>query len=90
LSFEPIISATSKPHTPRTINRYAPLLEGRAGKLETKSDLYVLVELHTERPNNPTVFLRLVPPMIAIDTGLVLIDPQLGHLNLSVISVGVR
>jgi hypothetical protein len=48
----------------------------------------VLVELHTERLENPTVFLRLVPSVIAIDTGFVLIDPQLGHLNLSVISVG--
>jgi hypothetical protein len=62
-------------------------LEGRAGRLETKSDLYVLVEVHTERLENPTVFLRLVPSVIAIDTGLVLIDPQLGHLNLSVISI---
>ena len=84
---EPIISANSKPHTPEPINRYAPLLEGRAGRLETKSDLYVLVEVHTERLENPTVFLRLVPSVIAIDTGLVLIDPQLGHLNLSVISI---
>lgn len=32
-------------------------------------------------------FLRLVPSVIAIDTGLVIIDPQLGHLNLSVISI---
>jgi hypothetical protein len=48
----------------------------------------VLVELQTERLENPTVFLRRVPAEIAIDKGLVRPDPQLGHLNLSVISVG--
>ena len=84
-AFEAIYSASSKPHTPRKMQRYAPPFEGRSGRLETKSDLYVLVELHIERFEMPIVFRRRVPPAIASDRGLVLPDPHFGHLNLSAV-----
>jgi hypothetical protein len=87
--FEPTKSASSKPHVPRKMQKYEPPFEGRSGRLETKSDLYVLLELQTERLEMPTVFLRRVPVEIAIDKGLVLPDPQFGHLNLSAVFVAI-
>jgi len=72
------------------MHRYAPALEGRSGRLETRSDLYVLLELQSERLEMPTVFLRRVPSAIASDRGLVLPDPHFGHLNLSAVFVAIR
>ncbi len=79
-------SAKSKPHIPAATSKYAFAFEGRAGRPETKSDLYVLLEPHTRRLDDmPTVLRRRVPAEIAIDSGLVLPEPQCGHLNLSAV-----
>ena len=77
--------ANNSPLRPRAIQRYAERLDGRRGSHETKSDLYVLDEPHADLPDMPTVFLRRVPAETAIETGFVLPEPQLGHLNLSTI-----
>jgi hypothetical protein len=50
----------------------------------------VLVELHIDRLENPTVLRRRVPPAIAMDTGFVRPDPQCGHLNLSAVFVAIK
>jgi hypothetical protein len=78
-SCEPTNSASSKPHTPRNMQRYAPAFEGRWGRVETTSDLYVLVEPHIDRLEMPRVLRRRIPPAISIDRG----DPHFGHLKLS-------
>jgi hypothetical protein len=81
----PASTARIKPQAPKPISKYAVALDGRFGRLATKSDLYVLLELHNDRLETPTVCLRLVPVAIAIESGLVLPEPQLGHLNLPTI-----
>jgi hypothetical protein len=89
LPFPPTNSASKRPDEPRKIPRYAPEFEGRGGRLETKSVLYVLAELQTERLEKPTVLRRRVPAVIAIDRGLVLPEPHFGHLNLSAAFVAI-
>jgi hypothetical protein len=78
-------SASNKPHVAKKISTYKAAFEGRCGRPATKSDLYVLLEVHNERLETPTVCLRLVPPAIAIDKGLVRLEPDFGHLYLSAI-----
>ena len=84
-SLLPTASAKSKPQAPKKMSEYAGTFEGRFGRLATRSDLYVLVEVHNERLDTPTVCLRLVPPAIATDKGLVRPEPHFGHLYLSAI-----
>lgn len=68
---------------PKKTQMYAPALEGRAGRLATKSDLYVLLEPQYERLESPTVVRRRVPEETATDSGFVRPEPHFGHLNLS-------
>lgn len=80
-------SANSKPHTPRKTQMYAPPLDGRSGRVETKSDLYVLAEVQALRVvDTPTVFRRRVPEEIAMERGFVLAEAQFGHLNFTAIN----
>jgi hypothetical protein len=50
----------------------------------------VLLEVHARRLEKLTVVRRRVPAAIATDTGLVLVDPHFGHLNLSSILLAMR
>ena len=44
------------------------------------------MEAQRDRLEKPVVLLRAVPLAIAMDTGFVLPEPHLGHLNLSAIA----